>query len=491
MVFHQSSIANRQSSFVTRSICHPERSEGSRFTGFRSQISCIKLRQDVCPPREGAGGGLAFPPEVTSPCPLQRGTNSKLVLRPFEVSSLIKLTASSASGSSDLRPLTSDCSSRLILLSVISLFCFMTLVSSSQVLAKSPSGLVKDGNSAYNAGQYDKAISSYDEALKEASESPYVYFDKGAALYKKGDYSGACEAFEKAALKSKDQLFEAKSKFNSGNSDYKQAGTLKEKDPDKALEKCSTSISHYREALNLDPKLKEAAENIEMVRLDMKNILDQINKQKEAGKDEQEKKQETAKQLQKLIKDQEAGLEKNQNLDAQRAGKGDTPKTTKKMADLSKEQKALRDRTEGLLKDLQKTGKADPSKDDPAAKHLENAEKEQDAASGNLDQKNTKASLDNQKKAIKELKDALDTMQEKGNNGAAKDKDSQQDKQAGTEENNKGQQQAASADQAQSMTGTNNLSADARDILNDEKTERDEQRKALAGKSYNEVDKDW
>jgi Ca-activated chloride channel homolog len=398
---------------------------------------------------------------------------------------------SDGSQSADCRPPASDF--RVRFRNVASAFvCLLVFSFSSQALAKSPSGLVKDGNSAYNSGQYDKAISAYDEALKEASESPYVYFDKGAALYKKGDYAGAGEAFEKAASKSKDQLLEAKSKFNLGNSNYKQAGALKEKEPDKALEKCSTSISHYREALNLDPKLKEAAENIEMVRLDMKNILDLINKQKDARKDEQEKKQETAKQLQKLIKDQEAGLEKNQKLDTQRAGKGDTPKTTKEMSDLSKEQKALRDRTDGVLKDLQKAGdKTDSTKEDPAVKHLENAEKEQDAASGNLDQKNTKASLDNQKKAVKELKDALDTMQEKGNNNKGQNNAGQQDKQAGTEENNKGQQQASSADQSQSMTGSNNLSGDARDILNDEKTEKDEQRKALAVKSYKEVDKDW
>jgi len=140
-----------------------------------------------------------------------------------------------------------------IIVSVV--VCLLGFIFPMRALAKSPAGLVKEGNSAYNEGKYDKAISSYDEALKDAPESPYIYLNKGAALYKKGDYAGASEAFGKAALKSKDPLFEAKSKFNLGNSAYKQAEALKQKDLDKALEDCSNSIGDYQDALKLDPKL--------------------------------------------------------------------------------------------------------------------------------------------------------------------------------------------------------------------------------------------
>jgi len=393
------------------------------------------------------------------------------------------------SKSSDCRPLSSDFRDRLRNAASMLLILF-AIAFSSNAQAKSPAGLVNEGNKSYNAGQYDKAISSYDEALKDAPDAPYAYFDKGAALYKKGDYAGASEAFSQAAQKTKDSAFEAKSRFNQGNSDFKQAETLKEKDLDKALEKCTNSINRYRDAINLDPDLKEAAENIEMVRLDMKNILDQINKQKESQKDEQEKKQETAKQLQKLLKDQEASLEKNQKLDTERL-KRDSAKTIKGMQELSKEQKDLRDKTDDVLKQMQKNGnKANASKEDQTAKHLENAKKEQDAASGNLDQKNTKAAANNQQKAVDELKDAVNSMQNNGNNNAGQKNNGQQDKQT---------QQASSGDQAQhdkdnqsqTLSALNSTSDDAKKILNEEKTDRDEQRKALAVRGYKEVDKDW
>jgi Ca-activated chloride channel homolog len=370
------------------------------------------------------------------------------------------------------------------------LVCLLGFIFPMSALAKSPAGLVKEGNNAYSAGSYDKALSSYDEALKDAPESPYVYFNKGAALYKKGDYTGASEAFETAALKSKDQLFEAKSKFNQGNSAYKQSEALKEKNLDKAIELGSTSIGYYQDALKLDPKLKEAAENIEMVRLVMKNLLDEKSKQKESSKDEQEKKEETAKQLKEIVKEQESSLEKNQKLDAERTAKGDSPDTAKKIGDLSKEQKAIRDKTDALSKKLQGNN-ADSTKEDPAAKHLKNATKEQDAASGNLDQRNTKASADNQKKAVKELKDALEALQSNDKNGTAQDKNNKQTQQDKTQtDKNVGQQQDSSPDQSQALSSTDKASADARDILNDEKAEK-EQRRALAVRSYKEVDKDW
>jgi len=357
---------------------------------------------------------------------------------------------------------------------------------------KSLSGLVKQGNNAYNAGEYNKALSSYDEALKGSAESPYIYFNKGAALYKKGDYAGAGEAFEKAALKSKDQRFEAKSKFNLGNSAYKEAEALKEKDLEKSLEGCSKSIGYYQDALGLDPDLKEAAENIEMVRLVMKNILDEIKKQKQASKEDQEKKQQTAEKIKEIIKEQEAALAKNQKLDAELTGKGNTPNVTKEIGALSKEQKAIMDKTEALSKELQKDNKADASKEDPVAKHVENAVKEQDAATGNLDQQNTKASVDNQKKAVKELNEALESQKKDGNNGTGDNKENQQDKQEGQQQQGSSgnESQQGQSDQSKDRTAVGNSSDDAKDILNEEK-ENKEQRRALTVRGYKEVEKDW
>ena len=57
-----------------------------------------------------------------------------------------------------------------------------------------------------------------------------------------------------------------------------------ETDPRKALSQWEQSIQHYQEALRIDPQLKEAAQNIEVVRISMKDLADRIKKAEEAAK---------------------------------------------------------------------------------------------------------------------------------------------------------------------------------------------------------------
>jgi len=354
--------------------------------------------------------------------------------------------------------------------------------------ADSPAGLVSEGNAAYLAGEYDKALSSYDEASVEAPESPRIYFNKGAALYQKGDYSGAAEAFEKAALKSKDIQFEAKSKFNLGNCAYREAERRQDSDLNKALEACTKSIRHYQEALALVPDFHEAAENIQVVRLVMKTILDNINKQKEAAKQQQEAMQQAADKLKELIKKQQDALDRNKQIRDERRQKGDSQKLKDDVQDLARDQKDLQAETEVLAKNMPKPGcRNTPGTEHPAEKNLKNAAKEQKAASGNLEQDHTSEAKANQEKALEELKDALSSLSE-GQKGG------QQQEQQGGE----GQGQAPSCtdtapqekEDRQEDPATAQLSDGAHDILDEEKENKKQRRMRSAG-GYRDVDKDW
>ncbi|MFC1493770.1 tetratricopeptide repeat protein [Thermodesulfobacteriota bacterium] len=169
----------------------------------------------------------------------------------------------------------------LICISIIILFC-------SRVYADSAAALVDSGNKSWIAGDYEDALKKYNEATVDDPESPYIYFNKGTALYKKGNYNDAVYAFEKAALKSKDPHMESKSRFNLGNCAFREAERQMDSDLKKSLEYCEKSIKHFHDALKLDPGLNEAAENIEVVRLVMKNILDEIKKQEQEAKKNKE-----------------------------------------------------------------------------------------------------------------------------------------------------------------------------------------------------------
>lgn len=362
-----------------------------------------------------------------------------------------------------------------------------------QGYGKTVAGLVKDGNNAYNAGDYDTAVTSYDEALTEDPESPYSYFNKGAALFKKGDYTGAKEAFETAALKGRDPQFEAKTMFNLGNTAYKEAEARMETDLQGALEGCSNSVTHFQEALRLDPGMKEAAENMEMVRLTMKNILDEIQKQEDAAQEEQEKKEQAAEKLKEIIEEQEAALEKNRRLQGKQAEKGDSAQLKKEMQDLTDEQKSIRDKTEALSKEWPEDKGQDSASDDvTASEHLENAVKEQEAAYGNLDLNNAEEAEKNQEDAIEELKEALDSLEEEGNSNAGQDDTDQQDRPQGQEQqaSSSDESQNDNSDQTEEQVSAAEVSDDAQDILNEER-ENKEKRRAVTIRGYKEVEKDW
>jgi hypothetical protein len=81
-------------------------------------------------------------------------------------------------------------------------------------------------------------------------------------------------------------------------------------------------------------------------------------------------------------------------------------------------------------------------------------------------------------------------MKDKDNNSTDQEGDSQQQKQA-QQASSGDQSQQDKNDQSRALFTAGDGSENARDILNDEKTQRDEQRRALAVKSYKEVDKDW
>jgi len=368
---------------------------------------------------------------------------------------------------------------------------FMLLGIPPQGHADSPAKLVDKGNAAYLEGKYDEAISAYDEASINAPESPYIYFNKGAALYQKGDYPGAGEAFEKAALKSKDAQLEAKSQFNLGNCAYREAERQQDSDLNKALEACTKSIRHYQEALALVPDFHEAAENIEMVRLVMKTILDEINKQKEAARQQQQ----TVEQLKELIEKQQNALERNQQLEGKKNQEGDSRELSEKVQDLAQEQKDMQTETEDLAKKMPGSGsQGAPDTENPTEKHLKNAAKEQQAASGNLEQNHLSEAKNNQEKALNELKDALASLakdQDKGGGDQAQQK-------AGGEQ---GQQEQASSctdkpsepqdkDKKQSVQNAAAFSDDAHDILDEEKQNK-QQRQYQAAGGYKDVEKDW
>ena len=346
-------------------------------------------------------------------------------------------------------------------------------------LAASSQALVQKGNNAYQNEQYPEALEAYEKASIDKPESPIIYFNKGAVYYQQGDYQKATEFFEQAAIKSKDLKLEAKSHYNLGNTAFRESSRQRDSDLKKSLKALENSIRHYQRALQLDPSQDGASYNIEIARLTMKQVLDEIKKQQEQAEEQQEKQNEIADKLRSLIQGQENLEQKTKSL------KDKKRKNTKFNGDqskkLSKNQRNLRNKTKDLAQELE----SPPQK---AQDHLNRSMRYQERAEKNLNEEKLSQAEMEQKNSTKEMKKALEAMnQGKGSDPAQGEQKSQEEsapKERG--QDNEAEQETPEPPQQTVIP----RDVDAHDIINQEVQNR-ENRYVSSSRNHHPVEKDW
>ena len=381
----------------------------------------------------------------------------------------------------------------LRLLVIAGTVCLLAVTDSK---AESAAALIDAGNRAFQSGTYNDALSKYEKASVQAPESPVVFFNKGDALFRKGDYAGASDMFEKAAVRSKDLKLEAMARFNLGNCSFREAERQKDSDLKKALSACQTSIQCYQEALKLNPNYKPAAENIEVVRLTMKTILDEIKKQEEQAAKQQAQQKDAAERMKQLIDKQDRAIEKSKALAKEKASQTESKDTQNKSQDLADEQKNIQKDTDKLAEEMkaasqsQKQGQSQkqPDAGNKTAEHLNKASGHQEGSVDKLRKNSPEQAQPEQAEASKELKEALKSMAGEPKQGGddqkpqdQKDQDKRQQEQSQKEQGEQdqsGQQQTSKVDEK------------VRDVLNEEKANKD-LRSRQATAPYGDVDKNW
>jgi len=181
--------------------------------------------------------------------------------------------------------------------------------------AESARDLLRQGNSLYSSEKFNDAIAKYDQALVENPEAPEPKFNKANSYYRLDDLAKAADIFKEVAAEAKDMKLVAKAKYNLGNTFFGQGMKQRDSNLQKALEDLQTGISYWRQTLDIEPENENAAKNIEVARLIIKDIIDQINKQKdEQDKQKQNQQQDQQKQgqQQQQQQDQQQGRDPNQ-----------------------------------------------------------------------------------------------------------------------------------------------------------------------------------
>jgi Ca-activated chloride channel family protein len=151
--------------------------------------------------------------------------------------------------------------------------------------------MLRQGNQLYSGGQYTEAINKYNEALVEQPQAPEPTFNKANGYYRVDDLAEAIDLFQEVATKSKDMSLVARAKYNLGNCFFQRGAKQRDADLQKALEDMKTSISCWRQVLDIDPQNEKAARNIEVARLTIKDILDQLKQQKDQQQQQDQQKQ--------------------------------------------------------------------------------------------------------------------------------------------------------------------------------------------------------
>jgi tetratricopeptide (TPR) repeat protein len=138
------------------------------------------------------------------------------------------------------------------------------------------------GNTLYEKGQNDPALSEYQKAQAALPEAPQLHYDIGNVLYRQENWAGAAEAYEHALGAAGPDL-SARAAYNLGNALFHD-------------EKYDDAVKAYTRALKGAPQDGDAKHNLEMA---LRALEVQKQKQRQQKQQPQEKKPEQKKDDQK------------------------------------------------------------------------------------------------------------------------------------------------------------------------------------------------
>jgi tetratricopeptide (TPR) repeat protein len=152
------------------------------------------------------------------------------------------------------------------------------------VAASSGRDAVSQGNALYGQGQYDRAISLYDQVLTENPKLDQARFNKADAFFRMDDLAKAIDLYSEVSAQTKDMDLVRKAKYNLGNAHFQRGLKQRDSDLQKALEDLRTSITYWRAVLDMDPSNENAKKNKEIAGLVIKDILDELKKKQDPNK---------------------------------------------------------------------------------------------------------------------------------------------------------------------------------------------------------------
>lgn len=368
---------------------------------------------------------------------------------------------------------------------VLTLALFVFFVSGGMatlVQASSQAGLINEGNTKFENGDFTGALSRYEEVTQQESHPAVADFNRGAALYRLGEYEKSAAAFAEAALTAHaPEDFVAKSRYNAGNALQQQAAVAQD-DPARSLEFYKKSAENYRQALRLAPDLRQAAGNLEHANRQIAALeaIQAKNQPSSAGNDQSQESRDYTQQLHDLLQSQQDLAQKSHDLEQETTQ--NTNADGDKAADLAAQQEELRE----------KTGQqADRQSETTSKEHLDRAQDLQQHATELLQQNKPAEAAAMQQQAGEEIRQAMEKdgqQSSKEQSSPAREHPQQDPQDEATQSNaeeSKGEQENP-ADPDHTTPATT-----AKEILSREPLQQQLRKGRLNHPDRINVDKDW
>jgi len=192
---------------------------------------------------------------------------------------------------------------------ILILFLLLASPLTDTVQADSESHMIERGNQHYQQENYSEALKQYEQIPSEGPAEATLLYNQANCYYKMEDYGRAIELYQNVSTKSKDMQLIGRAKYNLGNCHFQQGMKKRQNNLQEAFDELALSIRYYREMLDIMPNDEDARHNIAVVRLIMKDIMDQIKKEMEKQQ-QQEKEKQLAEKIKELLKRQTETLQK-------------------------------------------------------------------------------------------------------------------------------------------------------------------------------------
>ncbi len=338
-----------------------------------------------------------------------------------------------------------------------------------------PGAEVGRGNALFDQQDYTAALEAYTAAADQLPGAPEVVYNQGVTHYALGDYGEAERLFRQVDRTAQDLELVAAARYNLGNSKFQQGMAQRESDVQQALSALQASVAFYQGALELTPGDREAARNIEVVRLAIKDILDQLQDQQR----ERQAQNELAEQLRDLQQRQEEAAARSAQLANEPPPEAARSEALRQLREeqqqISEETAAAAQRLDEQAGSAQPSGTPSPSstpeagdeRRQEAIQKLQDAQSQQVQAADRLESQEPQSAASHQRAAAEDIAEALRALRDPSGGGAAGAPQAQDQQQEAAAQQSPAQQEPGPEDQDQQPQD-----ATAAQILDKERRDR-------------------